>query len=262
MEDAVLKVMKSEHSVDPRNFHRHRRDALVMDVLKGSGRIVDVYGFCGNTVMTEYAGITLDDFLFDGWHENKPYSERYDLHREDGLGKVDLALDIMRGLNALHERGIIHADLQAKQMLLDPVSGVKVNDFNRCRFMPVHDKTGELCKLKIPSAPGAFRSPEEYELQKIDTKADVFSAANILYGVLTGKKPWAEDLMTIDIQKRVMKGIKPQLEERYLRPGTVDAALSEIILKAYEYNPKDRWSAAQIIQELEKIKDGLLKKEQ
>jgi hypothetical protein len=68
--------------------------------------------------------------------------------------------------------------------------------------------------------------------------------------------------MTIDIQKRVMKGIKPQLEERYLRPGTVDAALSEIILKAYEYNPKDRWSAAQIIQELEKIKDGLLKKEQ
>lgn len=257
-EDAVLKVMKSEHPVNPRNFDRHRRDALVMDVLKGSDRIVDVYGFCGNTVLTEYAGITLDDFLFEGWHEVAPYSERYDLRREDGLGKVELALDVMRGLNALHERGIIHADLQAKQMLLDPVLGVKVNDFNRCRLQPIHDKTGELCKLKIPSAPGAFRSPEEYELQKIDTKADIFSAANILYGVVTGKQPWGDEFMTIDIQKRIIKGNKPEIDEKYLRPGTVEAALSQVVLKAYEFNPRDRLSAEQLIQELEKIKNDII----
>jgi len=257
-EDAVLKVMKSEHPVNPRNFDRHRRDALVMDVLKKSDRIVDVYGFCGNTVLTEYAGITLDDFLFEGWHEIAPYKERYDLRREDGLGKVDLALDVLKGLNALHERGILHADLQAKQMLLDPVVGVKVNDFNRCRLLPVNDKTGELCKWKIPSAPGGFRSPEEYELQKVDTKADVFSAANILYGVLTGKQPWGDELMTLDIQKRIIKGIKPEIDEKYLRPGTVDAALSQIVLKAYELNPKDRSSAEQLIKELEQIKTGVI----
>jgi len=38
---AVLKLMKNEHPVSPRNFDRHRRDALAMEILIDSKRIVD-----------------------------------------------------------------------------------------------------------------------------------------------------------------------------------------------------------------------------
>ena len=252
---AVLKMMKNEHPVSPRNFDRHRRDALAMEMLTDSKRIVDIYAFCGNTVLTEYAGMTLDEFLYDGGYRREGYSRRYDLKRGDGMGKVDLALDVMQGLEDMHEHDILHADIQAKQFLLDPVGGVKLNDFNRCRFLPTDDQTGEVCGLKIPSAPGAQRSPEEYELQRLGTKADVFSAANILFGILTGEKPWGKEFMRKDIRKNIVKGYKPEVGERFLEPGTVDSELANIVYKAYEYDPKKRWSATQIIRELEYIRD-------
>ena len=50
---AVLKVMKSEHQFDNRNFERHRRDALVMERLSSSHHLVSIYGYCANSVLTQ-----------------------------------------------------------------------------------------------------------------------------------------------------------------------------------------------------------------
>jgi hypothetical protein len=51
-QSVVIKIMKDEHEVNTRNFDRHRRDALTMERLTWSPHIVDIYGFCGNTVLT------------------------------------------------------------------------------------------------------------------------------------------------------------------------------------------------------------------
>jgi len=83
----------------------------------------------------------------------------YDLKRVDGMGKVDLALDVTQGLEDMHEHDVLHADIQAKQFLLDPVGGVNLNDFNRCEGVSCEDT---VCA-------GAQRSPEEYEMQRIGT---------------------------------------------------------------------------------------------
>ena len=147
-EDAVLKVMKSEHSFDKRNFDRHRRDGLVMERLTSSQHVVSIYGFCGNTVLTQHGGMTLDEYLFD---DEVQQSNKY--NRNTSEGKLRLALEVMKGLQALHDiqdGPIIHADIQAKQFLIDPDDGVKINDFNRCRILPKNNSTGEICKLKIP----------------------------------------------------------------------------------------------------------------
>ena len=62
---AVLKVMKLEHAYDFRNYDRHRRDALVMERLSSSPYIVEIYGYCANSVLTEYVGQTLDDLIYE-----------------------------------------------------------------------------------------------------------------------------------------------------------------------------------------------------
>jgi hypothetical protein len=51
-QSVVIKIMKDEHDVNTRNFERHRRDALTMERLTSSPHIVDIYAFCGNTVLT------------------------------------------------------------------------------------------------------------------------------------------------------------------------------------------------------------------
>jgi len=260
-ENAVVKVMKSQHDVCPRNFDRHRRDAIVMERLTKSPHVVSIYGFCGNSVLTEFAGVTLDDYLFEGTsisNEHNRYNNKFDASGSVGSNptnitfKIQLALDVMKGLKAMHDDDIAHADIQSKQFLLDPVDGIKVNDFNRCRFLPRHDTDNHVCKVKIPSAPGGKRSPEEYEMQKIDTKIDVFSAGNILYGILTGSKPF-NDLTRADMRGNVMKGIKPKIEEIFRTVGTPDGDLAGIVDRSFEFDPEKRPSASQIILDLEAL---------
>ena len=265
-EDTVLKIMKSEHSIDQRNFDRHRRDSLVMERLTSSPNVVSIYGFCGNTVLTEHGGMTLDEYLYsddENENENVNLTEnrfgKYD--RNTPQGKVELALEVMKGVKALHdiEDGpIIHADIQSKQFLLDPMEGVKINDFNRCRILPKNNSTGEICKLRIPSAPGGNRSPEEYELMKINEKIDIFSTAHVLYGILTGQRPF-NNMIRKDMKRNVMKGEKPEISKEFRKPSTVDAALADIVDNAYSFDPEERWSAATIIEKLESLKKSSLR---
>lgn len=271
-EDAVLKVMRQEHDITPRNFDRHRRDALVMEVLTYSRHVVDIYGFCGNTVLTEFVGATVDEFLYDPGRSKYSYPDRFDIRGKDdtaiydsnNIAKIELAIDLVQGIHDLHEHNIVHADLQSRQFLIHPTDGVKVNDFNRCRLLPVYEKDNSTCKIRIPSAPGGNRSPEEYELTRIDTKADVFSTANVLFGILTSQRPWSEgkdkDVLKNDVRKNIMKGNKPPIDDKFRVPGTLDAMFADVILKAYEYDPDKRYSAAQILQELKKIKEQFLEK--
>ena len=269
---AVLKAMKQEHQYDFRNNDRHRRDALVMERLSSSKYVVDIYAYCGNSVLSEYVGRTLDDFIYlddeveaeggeAGVVEDKELKRLLDtlpeLTRDTPAGRIRLALDVFRGIAELHEIDggpIVHADLQAKQFLLDPLTKtIRINDFNRCRMLPRKDgdKDGETCPVKIPSAPGANRSPEEYSQMKLTEKIDVYSGANVLYGILTGRRHFA-DSNNRSIKKLVMNGQKPPIPDEFkVEPS--DKALADLIGRAYERNPQRRISAGEMVQELEKL---------
>lgn len=76
---AVLKIRKSEHSYDQKNFQRHRRDAFVMERLSSSNHHVPIYGYCANTtVLTQAISHTLDDVIYARKKENeKRWSPHY-----------------------------------------------------------------------------------------------------------------------------------------------------------------------------------------
>lgn len=54
MEKVVFKSMRYEHDFTLRNFDRMRRDAAVMDRLTFSENIIDLFGFCGTSSLSEY----------------------------------------------------------------------------------------------------------------------------------------------------------------------------------------------------------------
>ena len=251
-EQVVLKMMKSEHDVDLRNFDRHRRDALVMERLTSSPNVVNIHGFCANTVMTELVDQDLATLI------ERQSDETADNESMDGgptrrtqLGRLELALEAAKGVAALHAFSggpIIHADLQATQFLVDNQGRIKLNDFNRCRFRPRSNATGELCKIKIPSSPGLSRSPEEYEGQELDEKLDVYSLANVFFSILFGQKAWMIEGRR-SAKKLIMAGKKPQMKQ--LEPGTSDSSLAVLMNMAYELNPTERISASDLVSELE-----------
>ena len=299
---AVLKMMKSEHPYDQRNYQRHRRDALVMELLSSSHHLVSIYGYCSNTVLTQAISHTLEDVIYAreyervktwspvGGYKTKPKIESWmgkDEHgelllsRETEVGRIQLALGVFRGLMDLHEGvgyknrdgevmewlPIIHADLQAKQYLVDSTTGqIYLNDFNRCRFVTKKkdrvnntdvgaDATTsrESCPVYIPTSPGASRSPEEYDSAPLSEKLDVYSAGNILYGIITGERPW-DNQRGKHIKSSIQRGDRPEVNETIRNAvGSVDAELTRLLDRAYEGDPVKRASAKEIVLELEKL---------
>ena len=246
-ETLVLKVMKSEHDVNDRNFDRHRRDALVMERLTSSLYVVNIYGFCGNTVLTEHIPRTLPRVV-----ENATTSYPT---RNTPEGRIRLMLDTARGIKALHTipgGPIVHADVTPKQFLVADDGRVKVNDFNRCRFVAHLNGTDQTCPFRIPSSPGKSRSPEEYDFKELSEKLDIFSIANVFHYILTAEDPW-DGWSSAEVKKKVTNGFRPYADEPFRTPGTTDESLQQLILRAYELDPKKRISASELVAALEAL---------
>jgi len=258
----VLKMMEMEHDVTSRNFDRHRRDALTMEMLSGNSYVVDGYGFCGNSVLTEFLDLPLDSV--DKEDETYLLGTEGKLTKITGKMRIQWATDMARGVQALHEvpgGPIVHADLQSKQFLVSPETGrVKVNDFNRCRFMAHRKgKEEEPCKFVIPSAPGKQRSPEEYKYHSLDEKLDIYSTANILYTLLTKKRAW-DDLNQLEAKNFVKKGNIPRIwvdDKDNELPDDIKKQLIDINERAYILDPRKRISAGEMASELQKLLDQL-----
>jgi len=263
-EHIVLKMMEMEHDVNTRNFDRHRRDALTMEMLSSSPYVVDGYGFCGNSVLTEFLDLPLDKVVRVS--ETDRLNGGKGVTRITAAMRVQWAVDVAKGVEALHEiegGPIVHADIQAKQFLVSPTTGrVKVNDFNRCRFMaqPQGAKSGPACPFRIPSAPGKMRSPEEYKYDKLTEKLDIYSVANILYSLLTKEKAW-NDLGQGETKNFIKKGKIPKIvvADDIEMPEKLKQALVDINERAYQLDPKKRISAADMAYELQKVLDQLEK---
>ena len=68
-------------------FERHRKDGLVMERLTASPYIVSAYGYCGNSVLTEYITTPLDD-LVDG--NLKGEQKSVPLRRKNAKDRLDI----------------------------------------------------------------------------------------------------------------------------------------------------------------------------
>lgn len=229
-----------------RNVERHRRDALAMERLTSTPNIVDIYGHCANTILTEYAPRGLPEIL---------------KHSNSKQQKLDYALQTAKGVASLHAQQIVHADLQSKQFLVQTNGVIKLNDFNRCRFLPIpddhHNRTTnappnnhnntEICPIRIPSAPGVFRSPEEYDQQPLTEKLDIYSLGNVLFEILAdGARPFHNE-GSGRIKEKVRHGQLPEIPPEILRDNQALATLVHLCLT---HDPNHRIAAQDLVQEL------------
>ena len=92
-------------------------------------------------------------------------------------------------------------------------------------------------------------------MDDLDEKMDVYSAGNVLYGIITGKRPW-DDTKGKKIKAAIQRGERPEVDEVYRSKGyegTVDGELVRLLDRAYEHDPKVRASASEIVEALETL---------
>ena len=162
------------------------------------------------------------------------------------LAALHIAEEILSGLSAAHQVGVVHRDLKpANIVLLKQSSGeliVKVLDFGLARQLDTapepttRESLRELALEKSSLLAGTpeYISPEQASGEQVGAQGDLYCLGVILYEMLSGRLPFtstsAWDLMqqhrlvTPPALSLVTPGVLPQLDELVMRLMKKDPA--------------------------------------
>src|SRR5262249_37641671 len=146
-------------------------------------------------------------------------------------------------LGAAHEAGIIHRDIKPENVIVRKDGLVKVLDFGIAKLTGVganargdHSTT----RTGIVMGTASYMSPEQARGQKVDHRTDIFSAAVMLYEMLSGRKPFEGETWS-DVMAAVLVKEPPRLD---LLAPQVPAALMRVVERCLEKAPEKRFQSA------------------
>lgn len=100
-----------------------------------------------------------------------------------------LAIQISKGLQAAHEKGVVHRDIKSANIMLTDKGDVKIMDFGLAKVRGGPKLTKEQSTLGT----AAYMSPEQASGEEVDFRSDIFSLGVLLYEMLTGQLPFKGD---------------------------------------------------------------------
>jgi len=104
---------------------------------------------------------------------------------------VDAILQVIEGLAAGENAGILHRDIKPSNCFIDSDGTVKIGDFGLSISTLARDNPLSAPAHSFRGTP-AFSSPEQLRGEKLDVRSDIYSVGATLYYLLTGKTPFEE----------------------------------------------------------------------
>jgi serine/threonine protein kinase len=194
-------------------------------------------------------------------------ASRLGRERFSAAAAVDLMMQLLSGMDAVHARQLLVRDLRPQNVFLAHRIGcrpiVKLLDVGLARLIPLARVQAEWDALRaVTSASDVtgllsipyYLSPERARGDHgIEPSSDIFVAAIILYEALTGQKPFAATSWQGLIQQII--GAQP-LPLNVLRPDLPEE-LGSLLARALAANPRARPPSAREMQdELRNVFDG------
>jgi hypothetical protein len=177
---------------------------------------------------------------------------------------VSITLQILDGLAAAHNQGVIHRDLGPPNVFLSPISNdrhlVRILDFGLARPLVPDESEANITEMGILMGKPAYIAPEAFLHAEPDSRWDLFAVGMILYRMLAGRLPfreghghmlWGERYASRDSTEEY-----PSVREF---SGWVPEKLALVTAKAILRQAKDRYQSAEDMQvDLLDIEDTLL----
>ncbi len=211
--EVAIKILKQEFSEDATFVAKFRTEAQSAAGLEHPN-IVNIYDVGSENgmyfIVMEYVeGITLKTYI----------EKKGQLNFKEA---ISIAIQVGRGIEAAHQKGIIHRDIKPQNIIISTEGKVKVTDFGIARAASsntIHaDVMGSV----------HYSSPEQARNGFVDGKSDIYSLGIVMYEMVTGRVPFdGDNTVAIAIQ---------HLQEEMVAPSAyapdLPISLEKIILKA------------------------------
>jgi serine/threonine protein kinase len=146
---------------------------------------------------------------------------------------LQIGKQICAGLDAAHEKGVVHRDIKPQNVLLESSGDVKIMDFGIARVADMKGMTSTGTVMGTPD----YMSPEQAQGMSTDHRTDIYSTGVLLYEVFCGTLPFTGDSALVVLNRHIREqpprpsSINPQIPEK----------LERILLKAMAKSPDQRY---------------------
>jgi serine/threonine-protein kinase len=206
---------------------RHPNVVSTLDVVEGSGELL--------VVMEYIHGETLA-------RVNRKLRDRGERVPPDIAAAI--MLGVLQGLHAAHEAktehgaslGIVHRDVSPQNIIVGADGTPRVLDFGvaKAAWRAVTTQEGQV-KGKL-----SYMAPEQVNGLAIDRRVDIYAAGIVFWETLTGARLFEGDNPGM-LTARVLEGAK---EPPSARVSGISTALDELVMKALERKPENRYATA------------------
>ena len=234
--DVALKILPKPFALDADRLARFKREARILGALNHPN-IAAIYGFeesdDGRALILELVeGPTLVERI-----ERGPIP----------LGEaVPIARQIAEALEAAHEQGIIHRDLNPANVKLRPDGTVKVLDFGLAKIAQPevsHSPVATSPAITSPSmverglvlGSAAYVSPEQARGREADKRSDVWAFGLVLYEMLTGRRVFQDG----EIPDTLASVLRQDIDWSAL-PAETPTAVRRLIARCLDRNVRQR----------------------
>ncbi len=227
--EVALKVLLGHFQHDDELVKRFEREIRICAQLSHPN-VVTVHdaGISNGTLfmaMERLTGRTLSDLLVSGPLDPKRAAQ--------------LAAQICDALARAHERGVVHRDIKASNVMVLERDLVKVLDFGIATIQSGERFTATGGVIGSPNAiaPEVLRSP-----RNVSPKADLYAVGTLLFEALTGQPPFGNDTANA-VFMRQLSTTPPAL------PATLPPGLRALVHELIDPDPDKRPPSAAAVRE-------------
>lgn len=234
----ALKMLRHWGTGDQASKRRFLREATYISALSDP-HVVTVYemGRCHGTpylVMEFVTGSTMDWVI-----------PRRGMRLDRFL---EYAIQIARGLEAIHRAGLVHRDLKPSNLIVAKNQTIKILDFSLAKQVVSADESKsrgqrpavrETREGTILGTAG-FMSPEQVRGESADQRSDIFSFGAILYEMLTGRRAF-QGGNSIETMTAILHHTPRPL------PRRVPQGISKIVWHCLAKKPSQRYQTIEAI---------------
>jgi len=229
----VIKVLPAELTVKEANLKRFEREARLASAL-------DHPNICTIFDMDEASGL---HYIAMQYVEGKNVRQLCNGRPLELESALRIGIQTADALASAHARGIIHRDIKSGNVMVTDSGQVKILDFGLAKLLDEEEKQSgidrtQLTEIGVPYGTATYAAPEQARGDKVDARADIFSTGVLLYEMLTGTWPF-RGKSTVDVRHAVIHDQPKSLAE--MRPGATPARLQQILDKAMQKEPRDRY---------------------